>query len=560
MSSFRPRANLASHDVSNQPEALGDVSLYTDPAMRDAVDNAFARLSHVDENFTLAARTNQSDHIADFGRRAGSEAARELGRLADENPPGLRAFNARGQRIDEIEFHPAYHDLMALGLERGLASRAWTHVDGGHITHGALMSMMAWTDGGVCCPQSMTYAVASVLKGHDWTRGEWLPRVTIAGYDPRVIPASQKTATTMGMAMTEKQGGSDLRANTTKAHALNDDEVELTGHKWFCSAPMCDAFLTLAYEGSGAYEDAGLSCFLVPRWRPDGTRNQMEIQRLKDKLGDRSNASSEIEYRGAWARRVGAPGRGIPTIITMAHHTRYDCTTGSAGAMRKAVVMAANHVRQRTAFQKKLIDQPLMRNVLADLALETEAALALAMRVGVSFDASVKNAHEAALSRVLTPIAKYWVCKRQPSVINEALECFGGIGFVEEIGMARLYRAAPLNAIWEGSGNVIALDIVRALGDETIASAFNEEIDRIGSDVPALKGLTDWVVQTRDADPRLFAERAALVFSADALPEGPVRDAYITLRLMAPSHLWGANAAQVDGDTLIDRLTSWVEC
>ncbi|PHS23437.1 MAG: DNA alkylation response protein [Robiginitomaculum sp.] len=549
---FHPRTELATHEVSNQPEALGDVSLMDDPALRGAITHGFARLTAAGADITQDHILEQNTHLKAFGAQTGNEKLRDLGRIAEENPPKLHAFNAQGQRIDEIEFHPAWHELMALGLKNGVSSRAWTHPHGGHITHGALMAMMTWTDGGVCCPISMTYAVTSVLKEHDWTADEWLGRVTTAEYDPRVLPAAQKSAAIMGMAMTEKQGGSDLRANSTRATALNDDEVELTGHKWFCSAPMCDAFLTLAYE------DAGLSCFLVPRWRPDGTRNPMEIQRLKNKMGDRSNASSEIEYRGAWARRVGEPGRGIPTIIVMAHHTRYDCITGSAGAMRKAVVMAANHVAQRTAFQRKLIDQPLMRHVLADLALETEAALALAMRVGVSFDAAPHNAYEAALSRVLTPIAKYWVCKRQSAVVGEALECFGGIGFVEEVGMARLYRTAPLNAIWEGSGNVIALDIQRALGDETIAAAFNTEIARIGEEIETLKPLTDWIARTKDADPRLFAERAAIVFSADALPAGPVRDAYITLRLMAPSHLWGANAGQIDCDLLIKRAVGWV--
>ncbi len=552
MPNFHPRADLATHEVANQPEALGDLSLMADPAFGEAIASAFARLAEADNSLDQSAITAQKAHLNAFGAQAGRENMRELGRLADENTPKLNAFNARGQRIDEIEFHPAWHDLMALGLKGGVSSRAWTHPAGGHITHGALMSMMAWTDGGVCCPISMTYAVASVLGDHDWTREEWLPRVTTNDYDPRVLPAADKTAAIMGMAMTEKQGGSDLRANSTRATALDADTVELTGHKWFCSAPMCDAFLTLAYE------DAGLSCFLVPRWKPDGSRNPMEIQRLKNKMGDRSNASSEIEYRGAWARRVGEPGRGIATIIIMAHHTRYDCITGSAAAMRKAVIMAANHVAQRTAFQRKLIDQPLMRGVLADLALESEAALALAMRVGVSFDAAATNAHEAALSRVLTPIAKYWICKRQPGVITEALECFGGIGFVEEVGMARLYRTAPLNAIWEGSGNVIALDIQRALGDETIAAAFDAEIARIGEDIASVKPLTDWIAENKDADPRLFAERAAIVFSADALPAGPIRDAYITLRLMAPSHLWGANASQIDCDLLVDRAVGWV--
>ncbi len=549
MPAFHPRASLATHEVCNQPEPLGDVSLFGDPALSEAVQRAFDRLDGHDS----AALRAQSAHLDAFGRRAGSVQAREWGRLANENPPVLHAFNAQGMRIDEVEFHPAYHDLMRLGLEAGVSSRAWTHRHGGHTTHGALMAMMAFADGGVCCPMSMTYAVTPVLKGEPWADAEWTPRVTTPAYDPRVLPAAQKTAATMGMAMTEKQGGSDLRANTTRAASLGGDEVELTGHKWFCSAPMCDAFLTLAYE------DEGLSCFLVPRWRPDGSRNAMEIQRLKNKLGDHSNASSEIEYRGAWARRIGEPGRGIPTIIIMAHHTRYDCITGSAGAMRKAVLMAANFVRQRTAFQRKLIDQPLMRNVLTDLALESEAALALAFRVGASFDAAAENGHEAALSRVLTPIAKYWLCKRQPGLVTEALECFGGVGYVEETGMARLYRAAPLNAIWEGSGNVIALDIQRALGKDAVLQAFREEVGRIGGAISALQPLTDWLLAARGENPRLFAERAALVFSADALPEGPLRDAFITLRLQAPAHIWGANADKVSQDVLTGRLTAALE-
>jgi len=553
MSNFHPRSELATHEVTNQPEALGDVSLMNDPAMSDAIDNAFSHLSQVGGMADKEAARAQKEHLRTFGQHAGSEEAREWGRQADENPPKLRAFDARGQRIDEVEYHPAYHELMALGLDGGVSSRAWTHNASGHVTHGALMAMMAWADGGVCCPMSMTYAAVSVLQKEDWANEEWVPRITTPAYDQNVLPALQKTAATMGMAMTEKQGGSDLRSNTTRAASLGGAEVELTGHKWFCSAPMCDAFLTLAHE------EAGLSCFLVPRWRPDGTRNAIEIQRLKDKLGDRSNASAEIEYRGAWARRIGAAGRGIATILIMAHHTRYDCMATSAGAMRKAVVMAAHYVSQRTAFQKKLIDQPLMRNVISDLALETEAALALALRVGASFDAAGHNEHEAALSRVLTPIAKYWICKRQPGVITEALECFGGSGYVEENAMARAYRASPLNTIWEGSGNVIALDIQRAVGDEKIAAAFAHELKRIGNDTATLKPLTDWLVDSQLAkDPRLFAERAALVFSADALGAGPLREAYLTLRIHEPSYIWGANADKVDRDVLIARAMEWV--
>jgi len=286
MSDFHPRSTLATHEVSNQPEALGDVALMADPALKDALNAAFSRLKNAMPTLNAEKIAAQNTHIEAFGTLTGREDIRDLGRLADENPPKLNAFNARGQRIDEIEFHPAWHELMTLGLKNGVSSRAWTHPQGGHTTHGALMAMMAWTDSGVCCPISMTYAVTSVLKDHDWTADEWLPRVTTNDYDKRVRPAAQKTAAIMGMAMTEKQGGSDLRANSTRATSLGPDEVELTGHKWFCSAPMCDAFLTLAYE------DEGLSCFLVPRWKPDGSRNPMEIQRLKNKMGDRSNASS----------------------------------------------------------------------------------------------------------------------------------------------------------------------------------------------------------------------------------------------------------------------------
>ena len=548
MKTYCPRTELATHEVSNQPPLPGDFNLMADPALRDSLAAAFNRLGA--SGGPMEGLLTHGDHLAAFGKTVGSERARDLGRQANENKPVLRTFDARGRRIDEIEFHPAYHELMKTGLENGVSARAWTHPKAGHIAHGALLAMMSWADGGVCCPMSMTYAVTSVLNKEDWTHDLWLKGVTAARYDPNCRPAEEKSGLTMGMAMTEKQGGSDLRANTTKAKVGVNGEAELVGHKWFCSAPMCDGFLTLAYE------KAGLSCFLVPKWRPDGTRNQMEIQRLKDKMGDWSNASSEIEYRGAWARRIGPPGRGIATIIRMAHHTRYDCVSGSAGGMRKAVKYAAEFVKERTAFQKKLIDQPLMANTLADLALESEAALALAMAVGATFDApGDSRAH--LLSRMLTPVAKYWVCKRQPSLTAEAMECHGGIGFVEESGVPVMFRASPLNAIWEGSGNVIALDIQRALMDEKVAGVFREEMSRIGADIPDLEPVTDWLQSAHKADPRLFAERAAIVFAADALPAGPLREAWIRLRLKAPSHIWGANAGQVDKDVILARLFGW---
>lgn len=545
----RPRTELATHVVENQPRPPGDLDLMADPALADAAAAAFERLAAA--GGPAGARAAQWAHLSEFGRRAGSAQAREWGMAADQNPPRLKAFNPQGERIDEVEFHPAYHELMALGLEGGVASRAWTHPEGGQIAHAALLFMMTTADAGVVCPMSMTYAVTPVLGIADWTAERWIPAVTSGVYDGRAMPLEAKRGATMGMAMTEKQGGSDLRANTTRAQPISDDEVELTGHKWFCSAPMCDGFLTLAYE------DAGLTCYLVPRWRPDGTRNAMEIQRLKDKMGDRSNASSEIEYRGAYARRIGEKGRGIATIIQMAHHTRFDCIMGSAAGMRHAVMRAAHHVSQRRAFQKTLIDQPLMRHVLADLALESEAALALGFRVAASFDAAGASEHEALLSRVLTPVAKYWVCKRQPSVVYEALECLGGVGFVEETGMPKLFRTSPLNAIWEGSGNVIALDVQRALADPRVRAAFEAELAAIEEEAPALAPLTAWLRTNPDADPRLVAERAALTFAGGALAVGPLRDGWAALRLLQPSHSWGANAASIDVDALIDRAVSW---
>ena len=534
MSDNGSRTDLATHEVTNQPPLPGDFDLFGDPAMAPA-----------------QGLPGHDEHLAAFGKLAGSAHAREKGRLANENKPKLRAFDARGRRIDEIDYHPAYHELMQLGLQNGVAARAWTHPANGQVAHAALGQMMAWADTGVGCPMTMTYAVVPVLRDESWTAEQWLPGALVADYDDTCQPKDKKTALTFGMAMTEKQGGSDLRANTTQAKVGADGEAELIGHKWFCSAPMSDAFLTLAYE------DKGLSCFLVPKWQPDNTRNAIEIQRLKDKMGDHSNASSEIEYRGAWAKRVGEPGRGIPTIINMAHHTRFDCVSGSAAGMRKAVKLAVHHVSHRTAFQRKLIDQPLMQNTLADLALESEAAMALSFAVAASFDAAAGSAHTAAFSRVLTPIAKYWVCKRQPSVVAEALECLGGVGFVEESGLPNLFRTSPLNSVWEGSGNVIALDIQRALQDKAVALAFADEITRIGDEIPAIAPLTKWLSENPAADPRLFAERAAIVLASDALSAGSVRDGWINLRLMAPSHIWGGNAAQIDGAAILARVQGW---
>lgn len=545
---LNPRTTLATHEVANQPRPPGDLELLNDPAVFEPLSAAFQHISKMTKEDVA---TTHLDHLRNFAQTVGTAEARDLGRQANETPPKLTAFNPQGERIDEIEFHPAYHRLMTMGLEAGVASRAWTHPFAGQTAHAALLYLMSWADTGVTCPMSMTYASAPLLTETAATRA-FHKKATTPAYDESVQPVAGKRAATIGMAMTEKQGGSDLRGNTTRAHAISDTEAELVGHKWFCSAPMCDAFLTLAYE------DQGLSCFLAPRWRPDGSRNAIEIQRLKDKMGDRSNASSEIEYRGAYATRIGAPGRGIATIIQMAHRTRFDCIIGSAAGIRQAVCRAALHVSQRTVFQKKLIDQPLMRVVIADLALESEAAIALMMRVASSFDLAASDTREAALNRVLTPIAKFWICKRQPSVVAEALECLGGVGFVEESGLPRLFRTSPLNAIWEGSGNIMALDVERALTDAATRAAFNDELSQIAEAIPETAALAQSLRDKQMGNRRRFIDQAALVFSAASLPEGPLRRAYVATRIQTPGLSWGSHDFDAEASYLFDRAAGWM--
>ncbi|MGH7022736.1 MAG: acyl-CoA dehydrogenase family protein [Caulobacteraceae bacterium] len=536
MSPIRPRVQLATHQVVNQPPPRPSCNAFADdPLMRPA------RL----------AEAETSAHLGAFGALTGSEEAREAGRLANENPPKLTAFDRYGERLDEVEFHPAYHQLMEMGLGNGVASRAWTHPRLGHTVHGALMMLMTQADSGVTCPMSMTYAVVPALRASAWAEAEWTPRVTAGAYDPRSAPAPEKRAATMGMAMTEKQGGSDVRANTTRAVALSGDEAELIGHKWFCSAPMSDAFLTLAWE------DAGLSCFLAPRWRPDGGRNAIDIERLKDKLGDRSNASAEIEYHGAWARRVGEPGRGIATIIQMVQLTRYDCVLGAAGLMRRALVEALWHVAHRTAFQRRLIDQPLMRATLADVAIETEAAMALAWRLGEALDEG-----EEAFARLATPAAKYWVTKRCPGAVGECLETHGGAGYVEESPMPRLFRQSPLNAIWEGSGNVIALDVLRAAGREPAAlEAARAELASVAGAYASLDAFAERLAgeiaaPLREAEMRGVVGRLAVALQAAALIRHVpafVADAFVALRIDRPAMQYGASGAAIDEDAILAR-------
>jgi putative acyl-CoA dehydrogenase len=438
-------------EVINQPPPLPDHNLFTsDPVLTAAVTREGAGWA--------------VERLKAFGAAIGGEAVAALAEAANRYPPELKAFDRFGQRIDEVVYHPAYHELMRLAKTHEVHSIAWTAPKaGGHLAHMALEYLLVQAEAGVCCPITMTYAGYAALRKHA-VAASWLPGILAASYDARFIPAPEKTGLTIGMAMTEKQGGSDVRANTTRATATGEAGwCALNGHKWFCSAPMSDAFLTLAQTA------AGLSCFLLPRWLPDGTRNRFHIQRLKDKLGDRSNASAEIEYHGTSAQLLGEEGQGVRTIIEMVHHARLDTALAAAGMMRAAVVQAVHHARHRSVFQRRLVDQPLMRNVLADLVVEWVAATLLVARVARSFDEAGSDKSAAQFSRVGVAIAKYWTNKRLTSHVCEALECIGGSGYVEESAMPRLYRQAPVNGIWEGSGNVICLDILRSIEREPAA-------------------------------------------------------------------------------------------
>jgi putative acyl-CoA dehydrogenase len=434
----------ATHEVTNQvPPLVGH-----DPIAGDAV-LAEACRRHADDA-ALAS-------LADLGRLAGSEQAQEWGRLANENPPKLRTHDRFGHRIDEVEFHPAWHELMRTAVEHGLAGAPWAAPDR-HAHVRRATGYLGWTqvEMGHGCPVTMTYAVVPALRRTPELAARYEPGLTARAYEFGPADPAGKAGLIAGMGMTEKQGGSDVRANTTRAVAQPDGSYALTGHKWFTSAPMSDLFLVLAQL------DEGVSCFVVPRVLPDGTRNVFHVQRLKDKLGDRSNASSEVEFDGTTGWLVGEPGRGVPTIIEMVNMTRLDCVLGSAATVRAALTQAIHHADHRRAFGALLADQPLMQNVLADLAVESEAATALAIRLAAAVDGG-----EQAFLRLAGAAAKFWVCKRTPAVVAEALEVLGGNGYVEDSGLPRLYRQAPLNSIWEGSGNVIALDVLRAMGRQS---------------------------------------------------------------------------------------------
>ena len=448
------------HEVLNQVPPLADYDVADDPALTEAVRR---------EAGEAGIRG-----LHELGARAGSAETAELARLANEHPPVLRTHDARGHRIDEVEFHPAWHQLMATAVGQGLHAAPWLDdAPGAHVARAARFYVWTQAEAGHGCPVSMTYASFPPLRHEPALAVRFGPLLASREYDPGLRPPDGKAGLLAGMAMTEKQGGSDVRAGTTRAVPAGEGYL-LTGHKWFCSAPMCDLFLVLAQAPEG------LTCFLLPRVLPDGTRNAMRLQRLKDKLGNRSNASSEVEYDGAFAWRVGEPGRGVATILEMVSATRLDCVLGSAAAIRSGAVAALHHARHRQTFGAPLVSHPLMAAVLADLILESEAATVLAMRLAAAADRAARaDAGEAALLRLALPAAKYWVCKRAPVAAAEALECLGGNGYVEESGLPRLYRDAPLNSIWEGSGNVTALDVLRALSRTAgVADALLAEIDQ----------------------------------------------------------------------------------
>lgn len=527
-----PRSILGTHEVFNQPTPPLRDPFAEDSILRAALGPVLA---------------GDADLIA-LGTALGSAAMREAARDAQTRLPELRTFDRGGRRIDEVHFHPGYHQLMALGLGAGYAATAWDG-SGSHLKHAAINFLFSQVEPGVCCPMTMTYAAVPALTADPALQALWVPRLTARAYDPATLSVDRKSAATLGMAMTEKQGGSDVRANSTRA-LPDGDGFRLYGHKWFCSAPMCDGFLTLAQLPQG------ITCFLVPRWLPDGTRNPFTILRLKDKLGNRANASSEIEYDGTFAHQLGEAGRGVQTIIEMVHHTRLDTAMAPAGLMRAALAEALHWARGRSVFQKRLIDQPLMRAVLADLALESEGALRLGLEVARAFDDPALRPY----ARLSVALAKFLSNKRAPGMIYECMECLGGMGYVEDTPLPMLYREAPLNSIWEGSGNVICLDILRTLHREPEAAAqLNARLDAArGLDARFDAGLQAhrdrWPGPVPEAQARWFAESLAMLLSgAVMLGESPLAGEWLATRLGERGGVAGALGA-VDADLVLADL------
>ncbi|HEY0800499.1 MAG TPA: isovaleryl-CoA dehydrogenase [Steroidobacteraceae bacterium] len=542
----------STHRVFNQTPPLEDYNLFaSDMALREAVQREGA--GWASSELTLA------------GAELGTRTLYEHARLANRFPPVLHNFNAQGQRIDSIEFHPSWHALMQGIAARGYHSSPWTQGDsaksGAHAARAAGYLMQAQIESGTLCPTTMTYGAIAAMRRDAWLAREWVPRLLAREYDPRDIPFEHKRGGLIGMGMTEKQGGSDVRANTTRAIRCADGSYRITGHKWFFSAPQCDAHLVLAQS------DAGLSCFFLPRRLPDGTLNGIYIQRLKDKLGNRSNASSEVEFVDAWASLLGEEARGIPTILEMGTFTRLDCCTGSAGMMRQAVVQAMHHAHHRKAFGSLLIDQPLMRSVLADLALESEAATALSLRLARAFDSEQPS--EIALRRALTSAAKFWVCKRGCELAAEAMEVLGGNGYTEELPLARMAREMPVNSIWEGSGNIMCLDVLRAFGRsnatrEVVLHELSSARGNHGHYDAALERFAAGIDSggLNEAHARRFAQSFVTLMQARLLIDGAndpaaraVAEAFCATRLGESGWgaVFGASDAQIDTAAILKR-------
>lgn len=541
------------HEVRNQPLPLQDTNLYDDDvALAEAVRREGGAWSE--------------ERLRGFGKLTGSRELIELGFQANENKPVLHTHDRYGRRIDEVRFHPAYHRLMQISLENGLHASHWLEPkQGAHVARAAGMYMMSQVEAAHICPVTMTSAAISALRSQPNLAQAWESRILALAYDPRNVPAEEKQAITVGMAMTEKQGGSDVRANTTRAIPVGSggagQAYELVGHKYFVSAPMCDVFLVLAQA------PGGLSCFLLPRWRPDGTKNPLQIQRLKNKMGNVANASSETELRGALAWMVGEEGRGVATILKMVAMTRFDCMIGSAAGMRQAAAQALHHCAQRAAFGKLLAEQPLMQNVLTDLVVESEAALAMTMRLARALDASEHDESERLLVRVATAVGKYWICKRTPGHAYEAMECIGGSGVMEDSIMPRLLRESPVNAIWEGSGNVQCLDMLRAMSQspQSLEVFIAEVRQGQGQDARLDRYLTKLMGELSDRTDieyraRAIVEKMALAMQASLLVRhapAAVADAFCASRLSehCSGLVYGNLPRGVDCAAIIKRAT-----
>ncbi|SDU74000.1 acyl-CoA dehydrogenase family protein [Jiangella alkaliphila] len=535
----------ATHEVTNQPPPLTGYDVF-------GADAALA------EAFGRHGGAGARDELPALGRLAGSAEAQRWAVEADRNGPVLRTHDRYGHRVDEVDFHPSWHRLMAAAVEHGLQAAPWAPPrPAAHAVRAAKFLVWSQLEAAHLCPVSMTYAAVPALRTDDAVAAVWEPRLTSTAYDPGLRAPATKAGALAGMAMTEKQGGSDVRANTTRAEpaaSIGAGWYRLTGHKWFCSAPMNDVFLVLAQA------PGGLTCFVLPRVLDDGSRNALRLQRLKDKLGNRANASAEVEFDGALAQRLGDEGRGVATIIEMVAATRLDCVLGSAALLRRSVAEATWHAAHRSAFGARLADSELMRAVLADLALESEAATALGMRLAASVDAAA-DPHERALRRIGLPLAKYWVCKRTPAAVAEALECLGGNGYVEESGMPRLYREAPLNSIWEGAGNVQALDLLRVITREPDAvAAWRTEVEAAkGQDRRLDEALSSLDVEVGEpGQARVLAGRMAVLLQASLLVRfapPAVADAFCASRLDARHGVYGALPAGLDTGAIVRRAT-----